>query len=340
MGGTTSLSPSVPAARPEEAENAVGRSTMGHDAGRTTHAGWPSCMGRCAKCIAAITRRGRLMDYFAWCERHGLGPWDADRAHVELYARELERNGRSPATVARRLSTLAGFYRYAVEEGVRHVSPVAHVRRPRVGQDSPTLGLDRHELTRLLDAAEAAGPRDHALVCLLALNGLRVSEACGADVGDLAEQRGHRVLRIVRKGDVPAVVPLAPRTIAAVDAHRANRTVGPLLVARDGARLDRHDAARVIRRLARRAGIAKALSPHGLRHTFVTLALEAGVPLHRVQDAAGHADPRTTRRYDRARFALDNHATYTLAAFLPTPTRDRGPERTFAPDSSSWPSAP
>lgn len=279
-----------------------------------------------------------LMDFFAWCEHHRVGPLAAERSHVELYARQLEHNGRSPATVARRLSSLAGFYQYAVDEAVRDVSPVARVRRPRVGQDSPTLALERSELGRLLDAAEAAGARDHALVCLLALNGLRVSEACGADVADLAEQRGHRVLLIIRKGGIPAVVPLAPRTIAAVDAQRGDRTVGPLLLAADGARLDRHDAARVIRRLARHAGIAKPITPHGLRHSFVTLALEAGVPLHRVQDAAGHADPRTTRRYDRARHALDNHATYTLAAFLPAPSDDRGPNRTCAPDPSLWPS--
>jgi len=71
-----------------------------------------------------------------------------------------------------------------------------------------------------------------------------------------------------------------------------------------------------VRRLARAAGIDKRLSPHGLRHSFVTCSLEAGVPLHRVQDGAGHADPRTTRRYDRARHALDGHATYALAAFV------------------------
>jgi site-specific recombinase XerD len=281
-----------------------------------------------------------LRDFVAWCEEHDLGPLDAERAHVEVYARELERRGRAPATVARRLSTLASFYRYAVEEGVLDRSPAVHIRRPRVSQDSPTLGLDRSELVRLLDAADDAGPRDHALVCLLALCGLRVSEACGANVADLEEQRGHRILRIIRKGSIPAVVPLAPRTIAAVDLHVAGRAAGPLLVAADGSRLDRHDAARVIRRLARQAGIAKALTPHGLRHSFVTLALEAGVPLHRVQDAAGHADPRTTRRYDRARYALDGHATYTLAAFLPTALAGRGSDRTSTPDLSPWPRSP
>ena len=60
----------------------------------------------------------------------------------------------------------------------------------------------------------------------------------------------------------------------------------------------------------------KELYPHSLRHTAVTLAVDAGVPLRDVQDMAGHADPRTTRRYDRARMSLDRHATYTLASYL------------------------
>jgi Phage integrase family len=78
--------------------------------------------------------------------------------------------------------------------------------------------------------------------------------------------------------------------------------------------LDRHAAAKTVANLARRAGVVKNITPHSLRHTFVTLALDAGAPLHVVQDDAGHADPRTTRRYDRARGRLDNAATYLIAA--------------------------
>ena len=89
-----------------------------------------------------------------------------------------------------------------------------------------------------------------------------------------------------------------------------------LLLANDGGPLNRFQATRAIRRLTRAAEITKHISPHSLRHTAVTLALDAGVPLRDVQDMAGHADPRTTRRYDRARKSLDRHATYTLASYL------------------------
>ena len=67
---------------------------------------------------------------------------------------------------------------------------------------------------------------------------------------------------------------------------------------------------------ARRAGIIKRIGPHTLRHAFITAALDAGVPLRDVQEAASHADPRTTMRNDRARVSLDRHATYIVAAFL------------------------
>jgi integrase/recombinase XerD len=81
-------------------------------------------------------------------------------------------------------------------------------------------------------------------------------------------------------------------------------------------RLDRHAATRIVRRLTKQAGIEKQISPHSLRHSFITAALDAGVSLRDVQEAASHADPRTTMRYDRARQSLDRHATYIVATFL------------------------
>jgi integrase len=178
-------------------------------------------------------------------------------------------------------------------------------------------------------------------VWVITLNGLRVSEACAADIADLGVERAQRVLALVGKGDQRTLVPLAPRTIRAIDAALSGRADGPLLVSNTGGRLDRHDAARIVTRLARRAGLAKHITPHSLRHTMVTLALDAGVSLRDVQDAARHADPRATRRYDRARHALDRHATYTLATFLagdvPLPTTAT---TTVRPDCKPSPAAP
>ena len=145
---------------------------------------------------SGLTRQAYELDlrqFVGWCQQHQLRLFQARRADIECSARDLEARGRARATITRRLCTVAGFYRYAVEEELLDHSPAVHVRRPR---------LDRNE-------------------------------------------------------------------------------IGALLVA---------------------AGL--------------TAALDAGVPLRDVQEAASHADPRTTMRYDRARASLDRHATYIVAAYI------------------------
>jgi site-specific recombinase XerD len=101
-----------------------------------------------------------------------------------------------------------------------------------------------------------------------------------------------------------------------VDLAVGERSEGPIFCGNDEDRLERNAASRIVRRIARRAGITKRVGPHTLRHAFITAALDAGVPLRDVQEAASHADPRTTMRYDRARVSLDRHATYIVATFI------------------------
>jgi integrase/recombinase XerD len=104
---------------------------------------------------------------------------------------------------------------------------------------------------------------------LLALNGLRVSEATGANIEALGIERGHRTLVITRKGGKVVTIPLAPRTARAIDLAVGERVEGPIFLAPNGGQLDRHGAARVVRRVARRAGITKPVGPHTLRHAFI-----------------------------------------------------------------------
>jgi len=121
------------------------------------------------------------------------------RRHRRL-RRDLETRGRARATVTRRLCTIAGFYKYAVEEKLLEHSPAAHVRRPRLDYESHAVALDRNELGAMLVAAGLGSPVEHALISLLALNGLRVSEATGADIEHLRLEHGHRTLTITGKG--------------------------------------------------------------------------------------------------------------------------------------------
>jgi integrase/recombinase XerD len=258
-----------------------------------------------------------LRQFTIWCQQRNIGLFQARRADIECFARDLEARGRARATVTRRLCTIAGLYRYAVEEDLLEHSPAAHVRRPCLDYESSAIGLDRNELGAMLVAAGLGAAAEHALISLLGLNGLRVSEATGADIEAFGTERGHRTLVITRKGGKVVTIPLAPRTARAIDLAISERCEGPVFLAADGRRLDRHGAARIVRRVARRAGITKPVGPHTLRHAFITAtSLDAGVPLRDVQEAASHADPRTTIRYDRARASLDRHATYVVAAYV------------------------
>jgi integrase/recombinase XerD len=204
----------------------------------------------------------------------------------------------------------------AVEEELLEHSPAVHVRRPRLDYESHATALDRNEVGSLLVAAGLGAPNEHALISLLAINGLRISEALGAGIDKLGLERGHRTLTVLRKGGKIVTIPLAPRTARAIDLAIGERMDGPIFLRPDGLRMDRHCASRIVRRVARRAGVDKLIGPHTLRHAFITAALDAGVPLRDVQEAASHADPRTTMRYDRARVSLDRHATYIVAAYL------------------------
>lgn len=258
-----------------------------------------------------------LRQWANWLDGNGVDILSVQRAHIELYARWSEEHGLARSTISRRLSTICGFYRYCSQEAVIDRDPAAYVRRPKLDYESHTLGLDRNELGAFLVQAGLCGGRDHALMCLLALNGLRISEALGAEIENLDYQRGHRTLFVHRKGHKTATIPLAPRTATSLDLYIGERTSGPIFLNADGPRrLDRHAAARIVRRLAKAAGIDKRISPHSLRHSFITAALDAGVPLRDVQEAASHADPRTTMRYDRGRGSLDRHATYIVATFV------------------------
>jgi integrase/recombinase XerD len=257
-----------------------------------------------------------LRQFFAWCNQMELRIFELQRGHIELWGRSMEERGLARATIRRRLSTVAGFYKMAVIDGFVAASPAEYVRRPRIDTESATLGLDRMELSAFVAQGAAGGPVDHALACLLGLLGLRVSEACSINVEDFSLERGHRTVTVLGKGSKLAVIPLPPRIARAVDLAAGERKSGPLLLTRAGNRMNRHAATRIVRRLAKKAGVTKHISPHSLRHSFITAALDAGVPLRDVQIAARHADPRTTTRYDRARNNLDRHASYIVTAFV------------------------
>ena len=289
-----------------------------------------------------------LRCYLAWCAERGLDPLAARRPHLELYIRWMQGIRRfKPSTVSRRFSVTAGFYRTCAIDGLLEHSPAEHVRRPTVPPESPTLGFTHPQFEALLTAArESSNVCDFALVAMLGLLGLRIFEATSADIADLGEEHGHRVLRVCGKGSKVVLIPLPPAAGRAIDRAIGSRTHGPILLNSRGARMDRHAATRRLRRLAETAGVPITRPhPHMLRHTFVTTMLDAGVDLRDVQIAARHADPRTTMRYDRAR--RTSTATPTTSwppTWPPAPDQPPSPaaqagRRPALPKSERWISA-
>ena len=229
--------------------------------------------------ISRMHTESDLRLFFAWCTDQHLAPLATQRAQIERYVRWMQEVRRfKPSTVSRRMAVVTGFYRTCVIDAVLEHSPADYVRRPAVPPESPTLGLSHVQFEALLTAArESANVFDSALVAMLGLLGLRIFETCGAAITDVGEEHGHRVLQVHGKGSTIVLVPLPPAVGRAIDHAIADRTEGPILLNRRGARMDRHCATRRLRRLAQ-VSVARLprMHPHMPRHTIVTTCLMPG----------------------------------------------------------------
>jgi integrase/recombinase XerD len=262
--------------------------------------------------------------YLDWCRRVGLHPLQALRPHLELYIRWMEQQCSSQtgqpwksATVARRYGTVRTFYKYAAIDDLIPKDPAIAVTPPQVrDSEQKRTYLTALEYGRFLAAAAELGPREHALAALLGTNGLRISEACMLNIEDMTVERGYDTIHFVRKGGKPAAAPLSVPVMRAVRAAIGDRTQGPILVNRDGRRMDRAAAARMIRRIATAARVTTDISPHSLRRTSATTLLAIGTPLRDVQLLLGHASPNTTIVYDRGEGNADRHASHRLASYI------------------------
>lgn len=262
-----------------------------------------------------------LRIYYAWCERVGIRPLEAQRPHLELFARYLEdERGNIASTVAHRLGVLKTFFGILAADGIVAKDPTTLLRMPKVRRDPSAIAwLDRAQMGNLIRAARETSPHHECLVVLMGMLGLRVSEACNVRIEDFTDDTlGYRTLRVLGKGDKPAVIPIPVPVLRVIEQCRGDRAAGPLILRRNGRAHDRNSAYAWIKQLARKGGLPATVHPHSLRHAAITGALDAGLELRDAQVFARHSDPRTTTHYDRNQFNLDRHGAHTVSRWFAT----------------------
>ena len=252
------------------------------------------------------------------------------RAHVIAWREDLKRRELAPATVRRKLSALTSIFDYLCDQNAVTHNPVKGVARPKEQANegkTPVLSVD--QARRLLQAPPAdtlKGQRDRAILAVLLYHGLRREELCGLKIGDLQLRSGIQHFRIRGKGDKIRYVPVHPKAAVLIEdylmeAGHGEEPRAPLFrPVRNNysGDLDKplSPAAvyqNVVIRYAQLAGIHfQGLSPHALRATAATTALDRGADIARVQDWLGHANVSTTRLYDKRERRPEESPTYKV----------------------------
>ena len=274
------------------------------------------------------TRRAYRMDvvsFMAFFRIQGTDELRAiDRAAVLAWLRQLEGLGVRPATIRRKLSALSSLFAHLVHHHVLVVNPCREIARPRTNRRrGTTAAFSPHQARQILDAPAldtVVGLRDRALLSVGFQTGARRASIAGLVVGDLFQDGGHDVLRFRWKGGHEHVVALHPETADRIRQYVVGAGIeddadGPLfrpVLGRTGDLRRRHLDPKVVdeilKRHCRRLGVNGRFSAHSMRATFITTALANGASLEDVQEAAGHADPSTTKLYDRRRFNPERSA--------------------------------
>ncbi len=254
-----------------------------------------------------VTYRYDLEGFHAWVEgQMPLAEWtavtaDGVRAHI---AGEF-RNGLCGQSLARRLSTIRGLYRWLLREGRARINPADGVRAPRAPRKLPNV-LDVDEMKSLLDAGADDSPAsrcDQAMFELLYSSALRVSELCALRWHDL--DFNEHLVRVLGKGAKTRVVPFGPKAADALRAWREDHMAtaeAPVFTNRNGTVISPSSVRGRLKRFGQAAGVWKRVHPHLMRHSCASHLLESSGNLRAVQEMLGHADIGTTQIYTHLDF--------------------------------------
>jgi len=267
--------------------------------------------GRSVRTISAY--RSDLEDWERWLVSLRLDALEGTPETLDRYVDALRGRGSSPATIARHVSTLRGFYRFLEDDGWITVDPASELAGPPSPLRFPK-ALSEEEVLRLLDAPAGNGPvawRDRALFEVLYGTGARISEVVGLALTDVSDE--VQLVRVTGKGSKERLVPLGRPARQALDAwlSEGGRTAfipkrwakrgdaEAVFLNQRGGRLTRQGAWAILRGHADRVGLGNRVSPHVLRHSCATHLLAHGADIRVVQEVLGHASVTTTQFYTK-----------------------------------------
>ena len=265
--------------------------------------------------------RRDLERFEAWLAAKGAGAEIPTTEELRAYLDSLHADGLSSRTIARHTTTLRNLYQFLLREGHISHDPTEFLPLPKHWSTLPKY-LNLEEINRMIaapDCAKPTGLRDRAMMELLYATGLRVSELCGVELGDLEPDLG--VIRVTGKGNKERLVPVGKEALKAIAGYvdggaRAKLLKGRasryLFVTARGGKLSRKSFWKLLILHGKKAGIFHGLTPHVVRHSFATHLVERGADLRSVQTMLGHADISTTQIYthvvrSRLREQFDRH---------------------------------
>jgi integrase/recombinase XerD len=286
--------------------------------------------------VSEETRRAYrrvVKEFFAFLKfKH---PREITHADVQRWRDHLVAGRRSDSTVRLKLSIVRSMFEYLkIARIVEHNPALTKlVRPPAQSDDLRGRALTTKEVHYLLsgpDQAKPEGARDYALMLLMLRTSLRVSEACGLRVSSIKWSHGRWILKFKVKGGRERTIPLPVEVKKAIDSYLKLDRRRRAIYHTDGAEafifqpltnyrtlsfdkaLSKQMVWNIVRKWGEFCGIGK-ISPHDLRRTAVTRALDQGLSYRQVQMMSGHRDPKTVMRYDHGRENLDQNAVNFLS---------------------------
>lgn len=244
--------------------------------------------------------------------------WESiDRKTIRSYLSYLHDALLAKKTIARRLSSLRSFFKYALSEGVTSQNPMEEVETPKLDRYLP-ISLTYDQVIHLLeqpDTASYLGLRDRAIMELFYSSGLRVSELISLDRNDI--DFSQNLMKIQGKGRKERIVPItknaaswiqtyleSPLRFLATKEHQPEKDARALFLNKWGTRLTPRSVDRQFKGYIQKSGLAGKATPHTIRHTIATHWLENGMDLKTIQLILGHESLATTTIYTQVSTAL------------------------------------